>query len=166
MDHKIYPFNVYNSMIILADESVQFSSVAQLCPTLYDPTNRSTPGLPASPTAGVHSNSRPSSRWCHSAISSSVVPFSSCPQSLQASGSFPMSQLFTWGGQSTGVSALASNEHPGLISFRMNWLDLLAVQGTLKCSSWVQSQKQQNDLCSFPRQTIQYHSNPSLCSDQ
>ena len=62
MDHKIYPFNVYNSMIILADESVQFSSVAQLCPTLCDPTNRSTPGLPASPTAGVHSNSRPSSR--------------------------------------------------------------------------------------------------------
>ena len=50
----------------------------------------------------------PSSRWCHSAISSSVIPFSSCPQSLSASGSFPMSQLFAWGGQSTGVSALAS----------------------------------------------------------
>ena len=59
------------------------------------------------PTPGVHSNSSPSSRWCHPAISSSVVPFSSCPQSLPASGSFPMSQLFTWGGQSTGVSALA-----------------------------------------------------------
>ena len=61
-----------------------------------------------SPTPRVHSNSRPSSRWCHPAISSSVVPFSSCPQSLPASESFPMSQLFTWGGQSTGVSALAS----------------------------------------------------------
>ena len=61
-----------------------------------------------SPTPGVHSNSRPSSRWCHPAISSSVVPFSSCPQSLPASESFPMSQLFTWDGQSTGVSALAS----------------------------------------------------------
>ena len=60
-----------------------------------------------SPTLGVHSNSRPLSRWCHPAISSSVVPFS-CPQSLLASGSFPMSQLFTWGGQSTGVSASAS----------------------------------------------------------
>ena len=59
-----------------------------------------------SPTPGVHSNSCPSSRWCHPAISSSVVPFSSCPQS--PSGSFPMSQLFTWGGQSTGVSASAS----------------------------------------------------------
>ena len=62
-----------------------------------------------SPTPGVHSNSRPSSRWCHPAISSSVVPFSSCPQSFPASESFPMSQLFTWGGQSTGVSALASS---------------------------------------------------------
>ena len=61
-----------------------------------------------SPTPGVHSDSRPSSQWCHPAISSSVVPFSSCPQSLPASESFPMSQLFTWSGQSTGVSALAS----------------------------------------------------------
>ena len=61
-----------------------------------------------SPTPGVHSNSCPSSQWCHPAISSSVVPFSSCPQSLPASESFPTSQLFTWGGQSTGVSALAS----------------------------------------------------------
>ena len=60
------------------------------------------------PTPRVHSNSRPLNWWCHPAISSSVVPFSSCPQSLPASESFPMSQLFTWGGQSTGVSALAS----------------------------------------------------------
>ena len=61
-----------------------------------------------SPTPRVHSDSGRSSRWCHPAISSSVVPFSSCPQSLPASESFPISQLFTWGGQSTGVSALAS----------------------------------------------------------
>ena len=61
-----------------------------------------------SPTLGVYSNSCASSSWCHSAISSSVVPFSSCPQSLPASESFPMSQLFAWGGQSTGDSALAS----------------------------------------------------------
>ena len=61
-----------------------------------------------SPTPGVHWDSRPSGQWCHPAISSSVVPFSSCPQSLPASQSFPMSQLFAWGGQSTGVSALAS----------------------------------------------------------
>ena len=61
-----------------------------------------------SPTPRVYSNSCPTSWRCHPNISSSVVPFSSCPQSLSASGSFPMSQLFSWGGQNTGVSALAS----------------------------------------------------------
>ena len=61
-----------------------------------------------SPTPGVHSDSRPSSQWCHPTISSSVIPFSSCPQSLPASESFPMSQVFSWGGQSNGASALAS----------------------------------------------------------
>ena len=61
-----------------------------------------------SPTPGVHWDSHPSTQWCHPAISPSVVPFSSWPQSLPASESFPMSQLFTWRGQSTGVSALAS----------------------------------------------------------
>ena len=65
------------------------------------------PPCPVS-TPGVHSNSRPSSQWCHPAISSSVVPFSSCPQSLPASESFPMSQLFAWGGTSIGVSAFTS----------------------------------------------------------
>ena len=62
----------------------------------------------SSPTPRVYSDSCPSSRWCHPTISSSVIPFSSCPQTLPASGSFPMSQLFTWGGQSIGVSASAS----------------------------------------------------------
>ena len=88
--------------------SVQFSSVAQSCPTLCDSMNHSMPGLPVHHQLGVHSDLRPSSPWCHPAISSSVVPFSSCPQSLPASEPFPMSQLFAWGGQSTGVSALAS----------------------------------------------------------
>ena len=88
-----------------------------------------------SQTPGVHSNSRPSSQWCHPAISSSGVPFSSCPQSLPVSGSFPMSQLFTWGGQSTGVSALASflpKNTQGWSPLAMDWLDLLEVQGTRK----------------------------------
>ena len=88
-----------------------------------------------SPTPGVHSDSRPTSQWCHPAISSSVVPFSFYPQSLPASESFPMSQLFAWGGQSIGVSALASvlqKNTQDWLSFRMDWLDLLAVQGTLK----------------------------------
>ena len=61
-----------------------------------------------SPTPRVYPNPCPSSQWCHPAISSSIVPFSSCPQSLPASGSFPMSQHFAWGGQSTGVSASTS----------------------------------------------------------
>ena len=61
-----------------------------------------------SPTPRVYPDSCPSSQWCHPAISSCVVPFSSCPQSLPASESFPVSQLFTWGSQSTGASALAS----------------------------------------------------------
>ena len=82
------------------------------------------------PTPGVYPNSCLLSRWCHPAISSSVIPFSSCLQSFPESGSFQMSQLFASGDKSIGVSA--SNEHSGLISFRMDWLDLLAVQGTLK----------------------------------
>ena len=65
------------------------------------------PPCPSS-TPRLHSNSHPSSQWCHPAISSSVIPYSTCPQILPASESFPMSQLFAWGGQSTGVSALAS----------------------------------------------------------
>ena len=70
-------------------------------------SQHASPPCPSS-TPRDHSDSRPSSQWCHPAISSSVVPFSSCPQSLPASESFPMSQLFPWGGQSTGVWALAS----------------------------------------------------------
>ena len=61
-----------------------------------------------SPTPRVHPNPCPSSQWCHPNISSSVIPFSSCPQSLPASESFPMSQIFAWGGQSIGVSASTS----------------------------------------------------------
>ena len=93
-------------------ESSQFSSVQFSCSVMSDSLRphelqRARPPCP-SPTPGVHSDSRPSSQWCHPAISSSVVPFSSCPQSLPVSESCLMSQLFTWGGQSTGVSALAS----------------------------------------------------------
>ena len=86
----------------------QFSSVTQSCPTLCDPMNRSMPGLPVHHQLPEFTQTRPSSQWCHPAISSSVVLFFSCPQSLPVSKSFPMSQLFAWGGQSIGVSALAS----------------------------------------------------------
>ena len=87
-----------------------------------------------SPTLRACSDSCPLSRWCHPTISSSVIPFSSCPQS-PASGSFPISQFFTSGVKywSFTFSISPSNEYSlGLISFRMDWLDLLAVQGTLK----------------------------------
>ena len=98
-----------------------------------------------SPTPGVHSDSRPSSQWCHPAISSSVVTFSSCPQSLPASGSFPMSQLFAWGGQSTGVSALAS------FLPRKSRADLL--QNGLVGSPWVQGTL---------KSLLQHHSSEAL----
>ena len=88
---------------------LQFSSVQFSCSVVSDSlrpheSQHARPPCP-SPTPRVHSDSGPSSPWCHPAISSSVVPFSSCPQSLPASGSFPMSQLFTRGGQSTVASA-------------------------------------------------------------
>ena len=87
--------------------SVQFShSVVSNSLWLHEP-QQTRPPCP-SPTPGIYSNSCPLSWWCHPTISSSVVPFSSCPQSFPASESFPMSQLFTWGGQSTGVSVSAS----------------------------------------------------------
>ena len=90
-DRRI-PWNALGWLSLsFCSSSVQFSPVTQWCLTLCDPMNRSTPGLCPSPTPGVHPNSCPSSWWCHPAISSSVVPYSSCPQSLPASGSFPMS---------------------------------------------------------------------------
>ena len=87
--------------------SVQFSHSVESDSLWPHELQHARPPCP-SPTPRVYSHSCPSSRWCHPATSSSVVPFSSCPQSLPASGSFPMSQLFTWGGQTTGVSASAS----------------------------------------------------------
>ena len=98
-----------------------------------------------SPTPGVYPNSCPLSQWCHPTISSSVVPVS-CLKSFPTSESFQRSQLFASGGQSIGVSASTSvltSEDPGLVSFRMGWLDLLAVQGTLKSLSNITLQKHQ-----------------------
>ena len=83
----------------------------------------------------VCSNSCPSSWWCHPTIASTVAPFSSCLQSFPAPGSFAVSQFFSSGSQNVGASSFSispSNEYSVLISFRIDWLDLLAVQGTLK----------------------------------
>ena len=97
----------------MCQDSKMFHSSFQFSPSVMSDSfwphelQHARPPCP-SPTPGVHSDSCPPSPWCHPAISSSVIPFSSCPQSLPASESFPMSQFFTWGGQSTAVSALAS----------------------------------------------------------
>ena len=98
-----------------------------------------------SPTPGVHSNSCLLSRWCHPAISSSVVPFSSCPQSLPASVSIPMSKLFAWGGQSIGVSASASfipKKSQGWSSEQTGWISLQS-KGLSRVSSNTTVQKHQ-----------------------
>ena len=145
LDKLIIPFSLhflnYKMKIIIASNTIgwlwelnEISSVQFSHSVVSDslwPHGLQHARLPClTPTPGVYPNSCPLSRWCHPTISSSVVPFSSCLQSFPASGSFQMSQLFAIGGQSIGASA--SNELPGLISFRMDWLDLLAVQGTLK----------------------------------
>ena len=120
--------------------SVQFSSVAQLCPILCNPMNHRTPPC-LSPTPGVNPNSCASSQWCHPAISSSVVPFSSCPQCFPASGSFPMSQLFASGGQSIGVSASA----PVLPMSTQDW-------SPLGWTGWISLQsKGLSRVCSTPQ---------------
>ena len=97
----------FTSIIVKVDGSVQFSCSVESDSLWPHESQHARPPCP-SPTPGVYSNSCPSSGWCHPAIPSSVIPFSSCPQSLPASGSFPVSQLFAGGGQSTGVSASAS----------------------------------------------------------
>ena len=107
-------------------------SVTKLCLTLCDHMDCSAPGSPVLhyflELVQIHVH------WCHPTISSSVPSFSSCPQSFPASGSFQISQFFKSGGQSIGVyfNISLSNEHSGLISFRRDWVYLLAVQGTLK----------------------------------
>ena len=120
--------------IFILCSSAQFSSVTQLSLTLQ-PHGLQHARLPcALPIPRAYSNSCPPYQWCHPTISSSFVPFSSGPQSFLASGSFPMSQFFASGGQSISFtfSINPSNEYSGLISFRIDWLDGLAVQGTLK----------------------------------
>ena len=133
LSHAVFGFDKSKRIVLF---SVQFShSVVSDSLRPHEPQH-ARPLCP-SPTPGVHPNPCPLSWWCHPTISSSVVPFSSCPQSFPESGCFQMSQLFTSGGQSIGSFSFnisPSNEHPGLISLRMDWLDLLAVQGTQESS--------------------------------
>ena len=123
--------------------SVQFSRSVMSNSLPSHESQHARPPCP-SPTPGAYSNSCPLSQWCHPAISSSVVPFSSCPQSLPASGSFPMSHLFTWGGQSIEVSASASVFPMNtLISFKMDWLISLQSTGLSRVFSNATVQKHQ-----------------------
>ena len=109
LGHSKFLMNIYYNycIIVIMFSPVQFSrSVVSSSLRPHELKHARSPC--PSPTPGVHPNSCASNQWCHPDISSSVVvPFSSCPQSLPASESFPMSQLFAWGGQSIGVSALA-----------------------------------------------------------
>ena len=114
----------------------QCSSVAQSCPTLCDPMDCSTPGLPVHHQLSEFTHSCPLSWWCHATISSSVIPFSSCLQSFPASGLFKwvsslhqVAKDWCW---SFSFDISPSNKYSGLISFRMDWLDLFAIYGTLK----------------------------------
>ena len=113
--------------------SVQFSRSVMSNSLRPHESQHSRPACP-SPTPGVHSHSRPSSRWCHPAISSFVIPFSSCPKFLPASVISNESTLcMRWPKYwCFSFSIIPSKEHPEVISFRMDWLDRLAVQGTLK----------------------------------
>ena len=124
--------------------SVQFSCSVMSDSLRPRELQHSRPPCP-SPTPRVHPNSCPSSQWCHPAISSSIVPFSSCPQSLPASGSFPMSQLFTYGGQSTGVSASASFLPKNTQDWSLEWTGWISLQskGLSRVSSNTTVQKDQ-----------------------
>ena len=108
--------------------SVQFSHSVMSDSLQPHELQHTRPSCPST-TPRVHPNSCPSSRWCHPAISSSVVPFSSCPQSLPASESLPMSQLFAWGGQSIGVSALASVQPKNTLDWSpLEWIGWISLQ--------------------------------------
>ena len=124
----IYFINYKSLYDVVQFSSVQFSHSVVSNSLWPHESQHSRPPCP-SLTPWVYSNSRPSSRWCHPAISSYVSPFCSCPQSLPVSGSFLMSQLFTWGGQSIGVSASASvlpmNTHNW---FPLGWTSWISLQ--------------------------------------
>ena len=115
-------------MQIKTQGSVQFSHSVISDSLWPHELRQASPPCP-SPTTTVHSDSCPSSQWCHPDISSFVIPFSSCSQSLPASESFPMSQLFAWGGQSIGVSALASFLPKNIQDWSpLGWTDWISLQ--------------------------------------
>ena len=153
MFFDVYYKCTYRHAYILGDRQhgalvvvVQLLSYVQLHATPWPAARQDSPSF-TSPGACL--TSCPLCRWCHPTILSSVVPFSSCLQSFRASGSFPLSWLFSLGDQSIGASALSpSNEYSGLIFFRIDWFDLLAVWGTLERLLQHQSSKASILQCS------------------
>ena len=153
MFFDVYYKCTYRHAYILGDRQhgalvvvVQLLSYVQLHATPWTAARQDSPSF-TSPGACL--TSCPLCRWCHPTILSSVVPFSSCLQSFRASGSFPLSWLFSLGDQSIGASALSpSNEYSGLIFFRIDWFDLLAVWGTLERLLQHQSSKASILQCS------------------
>ena len=139
--------------------SVQFSSVTQSCPTLHDPMSHSTPGIP------VHHHlpefTQTHVHWVHDAIQPSHPQLSSfsCPQSLPASESFPMSQLFTWGGQSTGVSALASFHPKNTLDWSpLEWTGWISLQSEGFSRVFSNTTVQKNQLfCAQPSSQSNSH---------
>ena len=138
---KVAHCSVFCHLIIFSP-SAQFSCSVMSNSLRPHESQHTSPPCP-SPTPGVYSNSCPWSQWCRPTISFSVVPFSFCPQSLPASGSFPMRQVFTWGGQSTGVSASASvlpmniqdlspSGWTGWISLQSKWLSRVFSNTTIQ----------------------------------
>ena len=122
-------FSLSKLKIEVEIESYKISSVTKSCLTLCNPMNRSTPGLPVHHQLPEFTETHVHCRWCHPTISASVVPFSSCPQSSPASGSSQMSQLFTSGGQSVGVSASESVLPVNIQDwFPLGWTGLISLQ--------------------------------------
>ena len=152
--NKMWLFCWFNISMYSMTSSVQFSRSVMSDSLWPHELQHTRPPCP-SPTHGVHPNSCPLSRWCHPAVSYSVIPFSSCPQSLPASEFFSNEStlLIQWTKYwSFSFSIIPSKEHPGLISFRMDWWDLLAVQGTLKSLLQHHSSKASILWCSLSSQ--------------
>ena len=144
------------------DDSVQFSRSVLSDSLQPHEKQHARPPCP-SPTPGVHPNSCASSQWFHPAISSSVIPFSSCPQSLPASGYFPMSQLFAWGGQSIGVSASGS-----VLPINTQWEShflsrLIRSLGVPKERGVWKSQGRRKDKLFFPIHSLGLYNNNVSC---
>ena len=158
-DKNVYQITVYQRLDSKITHSVQFSRSVMSDSLRPHESQHARPPCP-SPTHRVHSNSCPLSWWCHPAISSSVVPFSSCPQSLPGSESFPMGQLLVWGGQSIGVSASTSVLPMNTQDwFPLGWTGWISLQskGLSRAFSNTTVQKHQffgAQLCSQPNSHI------------